>query len=246
MRWRLLALGLCAYAVALVVTAPAALLDAGLGRASNGRVRLADASGSLWSGVGELEFLDAGGSAGIARSLVWRVRPASLLRGRLVCEVGLGDTARRFPVTLSLEGFAVENADVSLPTAVLGLAVPKLAPLELTGHVRILLRDLSVKRQSLRGHGTLEWRDAGSALSPVAPIGSYELRFNADGVRVTVALRTLQGPIRIDGRGSWSTRARPAFRGTARVPPQYRQQLSPLLRLISVERSPGTFDLSLQ
>jgi general secretion pathway protein N len=126
-RSSLLAIGIGAYAIALIATAPATLVDAGLQRASHGRLRLAEAQGSLWSGSGQIEIREADGQTGVAKSLAWHVVPESLLRGHVVCEVGLDQPAKRFPVTISLSRIELANADISLPATVLGIGVPKLA-----------------------------------------------------------------------------------------------------------------------
>lgn len=169
-----------------------------------------------------------------------------MLRGHLVCEVGLEQAAKRFPVTLSLSRIELANADINLPAAVLGLAVPKLAPLGLTGDVQIHVASLSVARDGMQGNATLQWRAAGSALSPVSPLGDYELRLEGEGPAVRVSLRTLQGPLQLDGKGSWTHGDSPAFLAMAGVPPQYQEQLAPLLRLIAVERGEGRFELQLK
>ena len=239
------AVGLAAYAIALIATAPAALLDAGLQRASQGSLRLAEAQGTLWSGSGQIEMRDKGGRAGVASSLSWRVVPESMLRGHLVCEVEFGHAVRRFPVTLSLSRIELANADLSLPATVLGMGVAKLAPLGLTGEVRILVANLSIARNSVMGNATLQWHAAGSALTPVSPLGDYELRMDGEGRTVNANLRTIEGPLRLDGKGSWTHGARPVFLGMASVPPQHQQQLAPLLRLIAVERGAGSFELRL-
>ena len=251
-RWSLLEgkVGACAvvlgaYAVALIATAPATLADAGLQRASGGRLRLAEAQGTLWSGTGQLEIRDPGGRNAVARPLAWRVVPESLLRGHLVCEIGLEQGRRRFPVTLSLSRIELANADISLPAAVLGLGVPKLAPLGLTGDVLVHVARLSIGRSATRGSATLQWRSAGSALTPVSPLGDFELRLEGEGPAVRATLHTLQGPLQLDGRGSWMRGDSPAFLAMARVPPQHQQQLAPLLRLIAVERGDGSFALQL-
>lgn len=245
-RWSLLAIGLGAYALALIATAPATLVDAGLRRASDGRLRLAEAQGTLWSGTGQLEIRDAGGRTGVAKTLDWRVVPGSLLRGHLVCEVGLEQAAKRFPVTIALSRIDLANADISLPAAVLGLGVPKLAPLGLTGDVLVHVTTLSIGRSATRGGATLQWRSAGSALTPVSPLGDYELRIEGEGPVVRATLRTLQGPLQLDGKGSWTRSDSPAFLAIARVPAQHQQQLAPLLRLIAVERGDGSFELQLK
>jgi general secretion pathway protein N len=244
-RWTLLAIGLGVYVVALVATAPATLLDAGVQRASHGRLRLAEAQGTLWSGSGQIEIRDAGGRAGVARSLAWRVMPESLLRGHLVCEVALEEATRRFSVTVSLSRIELANADISLPATVLGLAVPKLAPLGLTGEVLLHVANLAIARDRMEGTAILQWRAAASALAPISPLGDYEVRLDGEGTAVHALLRTLEGPLQLDGTGSWTHGDNPAFMAMASVPPEYRQQLAPLLRLIAVERGEGSFELQL-
>ena len=85
MRWTAPALGLGAFAAALIAFAPATLVDARLERASDGRLRLAEAQGSVWSGAGWIEIRDAQGRA--RRQATRMARAArSLLRARLVAE----------------------------------------------------------------------------------------------------------------------------------------------------------------
>jgi len=244
-RWSLLAIGLGAYALALIATAPATLVDAVLQGSSHGRLRLAEAHGTLWSGSGQIEIRDTGGRTGVAKSLAWRVVPESLLRGHLVCEVELDQSARRFPVTISLSRIELANADISLPATVLGLGVPKLAPLGLTGDVLIHVASLSIARDAMDGNATLQWRAAGSTLTPVSPLGDYEVRLDGEGMTVHAFLRTIEGPLQLDGKGSWTHGDNPAFLAMARVPPQHQRQLAPLLRLIAVERGEGRFELQL-
>lgn len=244
-RRHLVAIGLFVYAVAVIATAPATLIDAGLRHASHGRLRLAEAQGTLWSGSGQIEVRDTGGRTGVAKSLAWRVVPESLLRGRLVCEVGLDQAAKRFPVTISLSRIEIANAEIDLPAAVLGLGVPKLAPLGLTGDVLLHVASLTIERKEMQGNATLQWRNAGSVLTPISPLGDYELRLDGEGATVHAYLRTIQGPLQIDGKGSWANGNHPVFLATARVPAQHQQQLAPLLRLIAVERGEGSFELQL-
>jgi len=244
-RWRLIALGLSAYALGLIATAPATLIDARLAQASAGGLRLAEARGTLWSGTGQIEIRDANRSSGIAKSIAWRIRPAYLLRGKLLYEVALDHTVQRFPVTISLSRIEVADADINLPAAALGLGATKLAPLGLTGDMLLHIARLAFGRNSVQGNATLQWRDAGSAFTRISPLGDYELRLEGDGAAVRASLRTLQGPLQLDGQGSWAAGRNPVFRGNARVAPQHQQQLAPLLRMIAVERGEGRFALFL-
>ena len=246
MRWTAPALGLGAYAAALIALAPATLIDERLQRASDGRLRLASAEGSLWSGAGWLEIRNADDRAGVAKRLAWRVLPESLLRARLVAEVELDQAARPFLVTLSLSRMEIADARISVPAAVLGLGVPRLAPLRLSGEVLLDIPHPSFERGRMDGDATLQWRAAGSALTPISPLGDYEVHFKAAGPTVHAALSTLEGPLLLEGTGTWSHGAPPSFLAIARVPAQHQEQLAPLLRLIAVERGAGIFELQLK
>ena len=243
-RWHRLVVGLGAYLLALIATAPATLVDAELRRVSEGRLRLGDARGTLWSGSGQIELRDTGGKTGVSRDISWRLVPQSLLHGNLAYGITLERNNKQFPVTFSPTRIELGNAEIHLPAAVLGLGAPKLAPLGLTGDVLIRVAGFSFARGDMEGSATLHWHAAGSAFTKVSPLGDYEIRIDGTGKHINALLRTVEGPLQLDGKGSWSPGARPTFLGTAGVPPKYEQQLAPLLRLIAVERGAGSFELN--
>ncbi len=245
-RWRLIGFGLAAYVLVLIAAAPATLIDASLEQASAGRLRLAEASGTLWSGTGQIEIRDADRQNGIAKSIAWRARPAYLLLGKLRYEIALDHAAQHFPVTISLSRIEVADADINLPADALGLGVSKLAALGLTGDMLLHIARLAFGRGSVQGNATLQWRGAGSAFTRISPLGDYELRLEGDGAAVRASLRTLQGPLQLDGQGSWASGRNPVFQGNARVPPQQLQQLAPLLRMFANDRGEGRFELLLK
>jgi general secretion pathway protein N len=245
-RWQLLGFGLAVYALGLIIAAPATLIDARLAQASSGGLRLAQARGTLWSGAGEIELRDPSRRSGIAKSIAWQIRPAYLLRGKLRYDVALDRALGHFPVTVSPARIEVADADITLPAAALGLGVPKLAALGLTGDMLLHIARLAFGRDAVQGNATLQWHDAGSAFTPISPLGDYELRLDGDGTTVRASLRTLQGPLQLDGQGSWESGRNPVFQGNARVPPPQQQQLAPLLRMIAVDHGDGRFDLQLR
>ena len=64
-------------AIALAIGAPASLLDARVAAASDGRLRIADAEGTLWNGSGQLLLVPGG----TRRALAWhRSAPRDRLR----------------------------------------------------------------------------------------------------------------------------------------------------------------------
>lgn len=245
-RWALIATGLGAYIFALIVTAPAILVDVGLRRASDGRLRLVEAQGTLWSGSGVIEIRDLNGHAGVSKSLAWRLRMDAMLRAQLAYEVKFDPGTGPFPVTLFWSRIELKDADISLPAAALGFGLPKLAALGLTGDLNLHIGSLSIGRSNTLGSANLQWLVAGSALSPISPLGDYELRINGNGATVQATLHTLQGPLQLDGQGSWGSGRNPVFLAIAHAPPELHPRLAPFLRLIAVERDAGRFELQLK
>lgn len=245
-RWPLIATGLGAYTLALIATAPASLMDVGLRSGSDGRLRLVETQGTLWSGSGVLEIRDLSGHNGVAKDLAWHLRKSALWRAQFTYDVKLDLGTAPFPVTLSWSGIELKNADITLPAATLGIGIPRLAALGLTGDMNLHIANLSLGRSTLLGSATLKWMVAGSTLSPISPLGDYELRLNGDGLAVQATLHTLKGPLRLDGKGSWINGRNPVFLATANTSPELQPQLAPFLRLIAVERAVGHFELQIQ
>lgn len=242
-RRTLVATGLALYAVGVIALAPATLMDAALQRISDGKLHLVETQGTLWSGSGQVELRDAAGRTGVVKHLAWRLQPESLLRGQLVCETELEQDGKTFPVTVSPSGIEIANADISLPAVVLGLGVPRLAALGLTGDMSLHIPRLLIGHGQTWGTLELRLRQAGSAFTPIFPLGDYEFKLEANGPGVQVLLQTLKGPLQLDGTGSWAIGSSPDFLAIAQVAPQHLEQLGPLLGLIAVERGAGRFEL---
>lgn len=245
-RWTLVLTALGLYAAVLVATAPATLIDRGLRDASQGRMRLAQATGTLWSGAGQVQSRDPRGRAGLSEGVKWRLRGIHPWPPGLAFRVELDSGLRAFPLGLSWSELEVADAEFSLPAAALGQLLPQLAPLGLSGEAYVQIPRIAIGTGSVRGDAALQWRKAGSALTPVSPLGDYELRIQAHGTNGRSSLTTLQGPLQLDGQGSWSQDQKSQFLATARMPPPLQPQLAPFLRLVAVEQGDGSFQWRLK
>lgn len=234
-----IASGSLIYIVALVVSAPATLLDGLLQHATKEKLHLAEARGSLWSGSGQLEFHDSQQQSQLAKKMQWEFQGSALWKGKLGYDVSLdGDLSSHFPVNVSWSQIELQALHTRLPADILGIAIPTLAALGLGGDLEIDIKHLVLKKNNTEGKATLQWLAAASLLAPVSPLGDYELSLESDGLHVQAALRTLQGPLQLEGKGNAAT-----FMAIARVPPPLKSTLGPFLRLIGVEHSDGSFRL---
>ncbi len=232
---------LCAFLAALLIMLPATLLDAMLDARSAGRLRIAEARGTVWSGSGRLELRARDVGAAFGLDLRWRWQPSAGSPARFALDSGPASGAATAILELTTSGIEVTNLDFDSPAAALALLVPALRPLQLAGELRIASPKLQVAGSSISGTGTVGWVNAGSALTPVWPLGTYSADVVANGNAARVALRTVNGPLRLDGNAAWGADASATWQFNAALPADYRTRLDPLLKLVGEARGDGNY-----
>ncbi|MDQ7988206.1 MAG: type II secretion system protein N [Candidatus Dactylopiibacterium sp.] len=194
-------------------------------------VSLAGVEGSLWNGRAT-----ALGINGLVaqQKLAWRFDAGALLRGRIAWNLRSEHAGQpgQLRATAGVGGLALENVRLALPVEPLAQFNPMLTGVRLRGDLQ--LESPRVARNAPI-HVTGSLQRAGSAMAgELTPIGSY--RFNADITAQgagKVDLSTLNGPLQIQGSGSFegrTGRARLLLRPETDLP-----GLSPLLATLPRE-----------
>jgi general secretion pathway protein N len=227
----------------LLVFFPAAWLGAIAERQSGGRLTLGDAQGTLWHGSAFI-----GGAAGANDPVTpllpgrfgWRLSPLALL-GMLDLRLE-NPAALSQPVTLtgSWKRWQLSPAALLLPAenlAGLGAPLNTIAP---SGTLRLSWSALELAPAGgalmVEGRTTLELSDMASRLSAIRPLGSYAMTLDWHGSDAQLALRSLKGPLLLDGGGSL-TNGRLRFSGQAQAAPGYEENLANLLNLLGQRRT---------
>jgi len=234
---------LCLLALLLIITAPATLLDAGLNQFTTGKARLVVAEGTLWSGKGQLEIRNAGGAAVANRAVTWQFDYQQLLLARLTFSFNFYPQTRASTLTASFSTLEFADLALSLPASAVALLLPAVQGYEVQGRLSLHSDKLSFSRTGTEGRILLQWQDVSSTLVPVSPLGSYELQLDGGPApaQFSVELRTLQGPLHLDGAGSLGMNQPVDFSGTASVSDEQYETIAPFLRLIAVEVAGGRF-----
>ncbi|HEX8010151.1 MAG TPA: type II secretion system protein N [Casimicrobiaceae bacterium] len=204
-------------ALALVITAPASLLDARLAALSGDRVRIADAEGTLWNGSGVLVLLPDG----TRRPLVWHIAAWPLLRGEVRGTIaGQGDPTQRGEFSYGRERAELRAVDFALPmqTILASAGVPTAllaAGGVVTAHVERLIRT----PEAIDARLTLQWRDA--TLPGLLPgdriaLGEVRLDVDAQGPEIAGALSNRGGEVEIAGRATVSAALAPKVDASVR------------------------------
>lgn len=243
MRVRTIALtGAIAYAAFLVATIPASWLASRIAAATAGGVLLQDPEGTLWAGHARALVVSAAGQLPLER-VQWRFAPLELAAGRAAFDFSASRRGLDARVRIG-RGFSEWTggpADVSLDASLAASAVPMLAAWRPEGRIHL---DLANVRWSDMGHASgtahLTWDGAMVSLSDVRPLGRYALDASADQGPAKLTVTTVEGPLHIAGKGTFTPPARLTFSGEARGEGPDAGALEPLLNLIGPRRADGS------
>ena len=188
-----------ALAAALIFLAPASLLDARLAAISEGRVRIANAEGTLWRGAGDLVLP----TAGTRRSVGWRIEAWPLLRGEL--RGSFTDAASAQPIASFDAGgdrFELRGVDFALPMEALlrTLGAPTFlaaAGGEVTVHVERLARG----PEALDAQLALQWSNASvpGQRGDRIELGEVRVQLSGKGREVPGSIANNGGEVAIQG-----------------------------------------------
>lgn len=205
----------------LVAWAPATLLDAALQRATDGRLRILAASGSVWRGEGTFASLTPDGRAAQPwLTAGWDTEFGSLLTGALEWRLVERAGATVLRVRVRPGGVEVVEADIDAPLKPLLDSIPHpIARAGWRGAARLQIPGWQCDWQGqCEGRLKLAWQDAGVELVPGRRFGDYEITATAKGNAGTMDIHTLSGEVKVNGNGTWQQGKRPRFDGSVEGP----------------------------
>jgi len=246
--WRVaMALAGAFAALAVLATqAPASFADVALERVTQGRVRLAEASGTVWSGRGRIVLADiadpgaerrVGAVASVPGVVLpgrfgWTLSPWPLLVG--VLDARIEHDSMRQPVLLT--GRAGElratPGSLQLPPVALDRMGSPWNTIRPTGALTLSWENVTLRSGRFDGRASIELQQAASALTPVRPLGAYRIDVVGSGAQAQVRMTTLSGPLRLEGGGTWDARSGLRFTAEASAEEPERARLQPLLGLL--------------
>lgn len=233
-------------ALAVLVTVLAFLPASWLGplveRQTGGRLTLGDAQGTLWNGSAFVG--GAPGQGGAVTPLLpgrfaWRLSPLVLFGQVSMTLDNPQALARQVAIEGSWSQWQVSSGELLLPAeglAGLGAPLNTLAP---SGSIRLVWNTLDLLRQpnalAVQGRTVLTLSDMGSRMSPVKPLGSYEMAFDWRGNAADLNLRTVRGALLLSGSGMLQN-GRLRFSGQAAAAEGYEATLGNMLNLLGQRR----------
>lgn len=244
---RIFALFSIAYLLTLLITAPASLLDRCLQYASQGRLLLANANGTVWNGSATPALRTQDGRLIGLPFLRWEIAVPPLFTGKIQTRLQWDDQppASAMEAIFSFNRIELHHALFQLPAQVLNEVSPMLKPAQFRGQIQIQYDHLVFSGSGIDGNAVVDWRQASSALSSIAPLGSYRLALNGMGKRINIGLTTTSGILLLEGDGNWLAGQGLEFHGKAQASAGNYNNLTDLLHHLGPEVSPGVHGFSL-
>lgn len=222
---------------AVIAHLPASLLDARLAAATGQRWRLAGASGTLWQGEGQLMYAGASGEVLPMSRLAWRWQPAALRQLALGWQIDSDGHVGQ--ARLQWGGVVMENLQLQVPVAAVTAFSPRWQGARLGGVLQLQVPQWQLAGGQAQGSATLSWQAASSPLSRIQPFGSYALDVQGQGSQVLLSMRTLHGPLQIQGQGSYAGNSL-QLAGTASSEQADYEALKPVLLMLGQPNGPAS------
>jgi general secretion pathway protein N len=241
--------GLASVAITALLFLPATWMALVLESQTDGRLTLGDAQGTLWNGSAFIGAAPSGRDPVtplLPGRFAWRLSPLALV-GRVDAELE-NPSALSQPVRItgSWRHWQVGPSSVILPAERLASLGAPLNTVQPSGQMRLNWNALQVSRQEnaieVTGLMNLEMNDIASRLSPIKPLGAYNLALDWRGREAQVALTTIKGPMVLKG-GGMITNGRLQFSGTAEAEAGQEERLANLLNLLGQRRREGGRDV---
>jgi general secretion pathway protein N len=239
----------------MLVTAPASLVDLALKQATQGRVRLADATGSIWNGQGRVVLVDVateardqqaqrtGGAVSLAGVVIpgtirWQISAFPLVIGRLQASASHESMARPVVISGTASRLQATGGSLQLPNVNLARLGSPWTTVRPTASLGVSWQPIVIEGGRFNGQAILELRDVASALTPVRPLGAYRVDIDGTGAKSVIKMTSLEGPLRLSGEGTWTPAAGLRFTAYAEADEAERLRLQSLLGLLG--RRDGT------
>jgi general secretion pathway protein N len=231
----------------LIITAPASLLDAWLQKATQNRVVLANTGGTVWNGSATVALRKHDGGFIALQPLHWDIDWPSLFIGGFKVRLhwdGMPAAAVTEAI-FSVGKIELRHVQITVPVQALGEISPLLKPAQFHGQFQVQGERLVFSARGMEGAATVDWQQAGSALSHVDPLGDYRVTLSGQAGGINIGLATNSGVLLLEGQGNWSAGQGLTFHGKAEAASGHYDELAELLHNIGPEISPQVHSFTL-
>lgn len=211
--WRWLISGLLVVGLVVLANYPVYWFQGKLAELTGGRLRVLHSDGTIWSGRAVLGISDGGKIYTLPDALEWKLsawepgRPLGIVANhpRLSAPLHLG---------MHSEGISLGEGELRVPAAWLVALGAPFNTIRPEGLLKISWQAMSLVDPQLNVR--VLWQDAQSALASIRPLGEYSVELTGKpSQQLNLTLSTLNGALRMQGKGTMVAGSRMNFTGEA-------------------------------
>lgn len=199
--------------VTLIALWPAYSFKGSLREATDNRLAILTINGSVWSGRATIGLSDGGQMYSLPGQLSWK--PLVFSQGVwLGIELSHPNFVQPVHLGLGAEGYNLKSGSARVPASWLTAIGAPFNTIQPEGVLQMNWAALALTGGPFEVD--VYWRDAQSALASIRPLGDYRVRLAGQlGGSSTMQIRTLNGPLQIEGEGQFNPGQRMQFNGFA-------------------------------
>jgi general secretion pathway protein N len=222
---------------------PATWLAVAIDVLSEHRLTLVNAQGTLWQGSASIAANGEQPVILLPGTFSWKVSPWLLL-GQVDAELSNpAALSQPIHITGSWSQWQISPATLLISAQYLSALGAPLNTIQPSGQMELSwLQGLLLQRQqniiSVEGTMRLVLNDLASRLSPIKPLGSYNLDMRWNAQQVQLHLSTIRGAMLLEGSGMLN-RGHLQFSGTAQAATGQEEKLANFLNLLGQRRQQG-------
>lgn len=233
-----LLIGISFLFLCVVVYWPADAVTARVSALTHEQLRFTQVAGTCWQG--EADVVLSNGQAFKLGHLAWQSTWSSIWRGRLSWDFSWNQQPLA-TATVSIGAVEIKQLHLPLLLSDISQAISGLSIVSPGGKLLIESEHFSIASDQFNGDILLHLDGLYSGLTPISPLGQYEMLIRGEQQAMLMHLRTTQGPLWIEAKGKWSPPSGFKMLGNAHAEPRHAEALSPLLHLMGNEAQPGQF-----
>lgn len=211
--WHWLVTGLLVAGVVLFANYPVYWVQGKLAEVTGGRLRVLHSQGTIWAGKAVLGLSDGGRVFTLPDALEWRL---SLFEQDKPLGIVASHPRLNAPLHLGLdsEGISLGEGELRVPAAWLSALGAPFNTIRPEGLLKVNWKAMSLLDPDLNVQ--VLWQDAQSALASIRPLGEYRIELTGKpSQQLNLALSTLNGALKMQGKGSMVPGSRMNFTGEA-------------------------------
>lgn len=224
------------FIVTLIRNVPTWVLGNAISHYSSEKVKLYNQTGTFWNGSGLLVANDPHTTHSAPLLLIdWKIKLG--LKKFIAINFNIGDT-QIAEVYLNSKGINLDNLNLSLSLSQVSQLSGVIKDLGLSGNMHLTASHLAIGK-IFTGNFNIDFTDISSSLSPVNPLGNYQIDLDAATGNITVHTNG-DSTLILNGSGNMNS-----LTLNAKIAPSKTEKMQQFITVMGIPKPDGSYEMKI-